>query len=49
MDLAQREIANFKKLKSDPASSTVAKAIANEISKATGTSSGVFISVPNGT
>jgi len=34
MDLAQCEIANFKKLKSDPASSTVAKAIANEISKA---------------
>jgi hypothetical protein len=28
------EIANFGKLKSDPASITVAKAIANEISKA---------------
>jgi hypothetical protein len=34
MDLAQCEIANFKKLKSDPASITVAKAITNEISKA---------------
>ena len=34
MDLAQCDIANFKKLKSDPASITVAKAIANEISKA---------------
>jgi hypothetical protein len=34
MDLAQCEIANFKKLTSDPASITVAKAIANEISKA---------------
>jgi hypothetical protein len=34
MDLEKREIANFGKLKSDPASITVAKAIANEISKA---------------
>jgi hypothetical protein len=34
MDLAQCEIANFKKLTSDPASITVAKAVANEISKA---------------
>jgi hypothetical protein len=34
MDLAQCEIANFKKLTSDPASITVAKALANEISKA---------------
>jgi hypothetical protein len=34
MDLEKCEIANFGKLKSDPASSTVAKAIANEISKA---------------
>jgi hypothetical protein len=34
MDLAQCEIANFKKLTSDLASITVAKAVANEISKA---------------
>ena len=34
MDLEKREIGNFGKLKSDPASITVAKAIANEISKA---------------
>src|SRR6516165_12550015 len=34
MDLAQCEIADFKKLTSDPASITVAKAVANEISKA---------------
>src|SRR3984893_4796879 len=34
MDLAQCEIANFKKLTSDPASITVEKAVANEISKA---------------
>ena len=34
MDLEKCEIANFGKLRSDPASITVAKAIANEISKA---------------
>ena len=33
MDLEKCEIANFGKLKSDPASITVAKTIANEISK----------------
>ena len=34
LDLEKREIANFGKLNSDPASITVAKAIANETSKA---------------
>jgi hypothetical protein len=34
MDLAQCEIANFNKPTSDPASITMAKAVANEISKA---------------
>src|SRR5260370_36616510 len=34
MDLAQYQIANFKKLKSDPASITVAETITTEISNA---------------
>jgi hypothetical protein len=34
MDLEQSAIANFQQLKSDPVSIIVAKAIANEISKA---------------
>ena len=49
MDLEKCEIANFGKLKSDPASITVAKAIANEISKADWNKLWGFISVLNGT
>ena len=42
MDLEQGEIANFEELNSDPESIALAKAIANEISKADWTSLGLL-------